>query len=79
MDEREIRLRIVEAVIPQASRVAMQDPVSIINTCTTLESYVLDSKKGETLPDSPPRRKTGRPAKVTVDELPSFLDPTRGG
>lgn len=79
MDEREVRLRIVEAVLPQASRVAMQDPASIINTCSNLEHYVLDLKKGENLPDSPPKRKPGRPAKGTANDLPSFLDPTHGG
>jgi hypothetical protein len=79
MDDREIRLRILEAVMPQATRVGLSDPPMMIKTCTMFEQYVLDFKEGEKLSDSPPKRKTGRPAKGTENDLPSFLDPTHGG
>lgn len=37
----EIRLRIVEAVLPAASRAGLTDPQLIVKTATTLEQYVL--------------------------------------
>lgn len=79
MDDREIRLRILEAVLPQATRVSLNDPPVVLKACTIFEEYVLDLKKGENLPDSPSKRKPGRPAKGTANDLPSFLDPTHGG
>lgn len=36
----EIRLRIVEAVLPAASRAGLTDPQLIVKTATTLEQYV---------------------------------------
>lgn len=79
MEEREIRLRIVEAMIPQASRVGVTDPTAIIESCAQLEKYVLDSLKREELPTSQPRKILTRPEKTTEKVLPGFLDPARGG
>lgn len=78
MQPDEIRLRIVEAVLPQATRVGLERG-EVINTCTQLENFVLGLRNGEELPDSPPRKKQTRPAKGTEVALPSFLDPTHGG
>lgn len=41
----EIRLRIVEAVLPAASRAGLTDPQLIVKTATTLEQYVLGDPK----------------------------------
>jgi hypothetical protein len=80
MDEREIRLKLVEILVPHATKVGMTEPDRIIKTCTELEKYVLDSKQSERLPDSQAKRPVGRPPKGTsIPETPSFLDPTRGG
>lgn len=78
MDDREIRLRIVEVVVPQATRHAIEKS-QIVDICTQLENYVLGLMHGEELPDSPPR-KTSRPRKEKPPtDLPAFLDPTHGG
>lgn len=79
MDKTQIRLALLGMVLPQASRVSMTDPKLIIETCTTLEDYVLDSKKGEKLPDSPPKRAPGRPKRTTETSAVSHSDPTHGG
>ncbi len=63
MDDNEIRLRIVEAVIPQASRVALTDSEIITKTCTELEKYVLKSKTSERKSNSQPKRVTTKPRK----------------
>lgn len=44
----EIRLRIVEAVLPAASRAGLTDPQLIVKTATTLEQYVLRDPKPDT-------------------------------
>lgn len=79
MDNSQTRLALLAMVIPQASRVSITDPKLIIETCTTLEEYVLDSKKGENLPESPPKRAPGRPKRTTYDDTVSKSDPTHGG
>lgn len=43
MDNEEIRLRIVEVVVPQATRVGMMNPQNIQDTCSHLENYVIGS------------------------------------
>jgi len=63
MDDNEIRLRIVEAVIPQASRVALTDSEIITKTCTELEKYVLKSKTSERKSNSQPKKVTAKPRK----------------
>lgn len=81
MDEREVRMRIVEVMVPKASQVGIMNPQVIIDSCAKLENYVLQSHEGETQPDSPQPKKRGRPRKETT-EIPPFLgpsDPTHGG
>ena len=63
MDNNEIRLRIVEAVIPQASRVALNDSEIIIKTCTGLEKYVLKSETSGKKSNPQPKKVTTKPRK----------------
>jgi hypothetical protein len=79
MDKAQIRLTLLSMVLPQASRVSITDPKLIIETCTELEKYVLDSEKGENLPDSPTKRAPGRPKRTTDNDSISKVDPTHGG
>lgn len=65
MDDIEARLRIVEAVVPQASRVGIVEPEYIVKTCSFLEEYVLGSKKNDELPDSSPVRRGRKPKRTT--------------
>lgn len=81
-DLHEIRLRILEAVLPQATRVGLGEPDHIVKTCTQLEKYVLDSAQiGEKLSDSPPKRPPGRPSikGTTSNESNGNPGPTTGG
>jgi len=69
LNDNEIRLRIVEAVIPQATRVGLVDPSAILDTCFKIEEYVLNSKgKDEEVPASSPRRRGRKPRNGTTDE-----------
>lgn len=43
MDEVVVRLRILEALIPQAARSDIQGPEKLVETCKHLENYVLHS------------------------------------
>ncbi len=79
MDKTQARLAILGMVLPQASRVSITDPKIVIETCAVLEKYVIDSEKGEILPDSPAKRAPGRPKRTTETSAVSKLDPTHGG
>ena len=63
MDNSEIRLRIVEAVLPQASAVGLSDAQIIIKTCTGLEKYVLKSETSGKKSNPQPRKVTAKPRK----------------
>lgn len=65
MQPDEVRLRIVECVIGQATRVGIFDAVGLIKTCTELENYVLDSKPMGELPTPVSRKTLHRPEKTT--------------
>ena len=65
MEEREVRLRIIECVIHQSTRVGLFDPQSLIETCTQLENYVLDLKPPGELPTPGIRKTLHRPEKIT--------------
>jgi hypothetical protein len=81
-DDHEIRLRILEAVLPQATRVGLEEPDQIVKVCTRLEKYVLDSAQiGEKLSDSPTKRPPGRPSikGTTSHEMNGNLGPATGG
>lgn len=80
MDNIEVRLRIVEVILPTASRYGMDHPDQIVDTCRAFEKYVLESHADEVSPDSSIKRKPGRPRKGQSDnDVPAFLDPTHGG
>jgi hypothetical protein len=80
MDNAEVRLRILGMVIPQASRVGIQEPEYIVKTCKTLENYVLESKSGESTSDSPTKKKPGRPRKGSSGNgLDGETGPAHGG
>jgi hypothetical protein len=80
MDLSEVRLRILESIIPQATRVGIQEPEYIVKTCKVLENYVLESELGESKSDSPPKRKPGRPRKgSSEDGADGKTGPAHGG
>ena len=72
MEEREIRLRIVECVINQATKVGLFDPTGLIDSCAQLEKYVLDSRPVEELPAPTTRKTLHRPEKTT-DKKPDWM------
>ena len=45
ISDNEIRLKLVETVIAQASRVGLEQPETVVKICTTLEKYVIKSPK----------------------------------
>lgn len=79
MQKAEVRLELLKILVPQATRVGISEPKYMIESCRSLEQYVLDCNEDEKLSDSSPKRKPGRPKRTTEDEVPGFLDPTHGG
>lgn len=64
MDNKEIRLRIVEVMVPKASQVGITNPSEIIKKCAELEDYVLSSAKvSEDSLTSQPRKQSRTPRK----------------
>lgn len=72
LEASEVRLRIVECVIHQATRVGIFDPSGLIESCTQLEKYVLDSKTVEELPAPTTRKTLHRPEKTT-EKKPDWM------
>jgi hypothetical protein len=70
MQEDEIRLRIVEAVIGQATKVGLFEPVGLIETCTQLEKYVVASPPMGEVPTPVTRKTLSRPEKTTGAQPP---------
>ena len=71
MQEDEIRLRVFEAMVGQATRVGLFDVSRLIESCTLVEKYVIGSPTVE-VPPAPTTRKTlTRPVKD--NQVPSFL------
>jgi len=80
MDEREIRLRIVEVMVPKAAQIGIIKPETIVDSCMQLEKYVLGSQEGEDQPSSPPAKRRGRPPKeTTLTSGSQNSDPARDG
>ena len=67
----EVRLRIVEAVIGQATKVGLFAPSQLIESCTQLEKYVLGLPTVEDPPAPTTRKTLTRPVKD--NQVPSFL------
>lgn len=66
MDNNEIRLRLVEAVMRRAHEFDMRDMTTIVDKCSQLEEYVLSSAQGNK-PESPSRSKQPRPRKEKTE------------
>lgn len=80
MDKCEIRLRILEVLVPRCAQSGITQPSFIIDACTQLEKYVLRSEQGEEQSSSPPVKRRGRPPKETTMTEPSqSSDPARDG
>ena len=77
MSKDDIRLRLLEVLIPAATRYSITNPNEIIATCRILEDYVVHSANDdEGLSDSSGRNKPGRPRKGQAEvDVPAFLDP----
>ena len=58
MDNSEIRLRIVEAVIPIASRVEINSAEKMVEKCKELEAYVMGPVGKNPAPRRTPKSKT---------------------
>lgn len=79
MEASEVRLRLMEVLVPIASKHSLVSG-EIVAVCTQLERYVIESPAGEELPPSPSRKTLTRPSKDNrTVEIPGFLDPTHGG
>lgn len=79
----EIRLRIVEAVLPNATRHGFSDPDKVVEICSRLENYVVSSKPKDSgnLSDPQPSRRKSRPPKETTETVDTSksVDPTNHG
>lgn len=63
MDEVEVRLRIVELAIPQATKISMERSEILLKTCEDLEKYVLKSKPSKGKSASTPKKAPAKPRK----------------
>lgn len=80
MQADEVRLRLMEVLIPAASKHGVfGETQTIVNTCTQLENYVLGLQPAEEVPTPATRKTLSRPVRTTETRIPGFLDPTRGG
>ena len=80
MQADEVRLRLMEVLIPAASKHGVFGETQlVINTCTQLEKYVLGLPPAEEVPTPATRKTLSRPVRTTETQIPGFLDPTRGG
>lgn len=59
MDKQEIRLRLMEQMIPKASQLGIMRPEILIDSCSQLEKYVIGSEVGEDSLTSQARKKRG--------------------
>lgn len=71
MQADEVRLRLMEVLIPAASKHGIFGEVpSIITTCTQLEKYVLGLQPAEEVPTPATRKTLSRPEKTTGSQPP---------
>lgn len=76
MPNEDMRLKILEIVLPTATRVGINKPENIIEICSHFENYVLGSDNREEESASQPRTRKKRSLKKATEEpVPSFLDP----
>lgn len=70
MQVEEIRLRLLEQMIPKAAQVGITKPETLIESCLKFEQYVLGSDGSEDSLTSTPRKKRG-PRKGQVENASS--------
>ena len=70
MQEPEVRLELVKAMIPVASRHGLTS-AELVESCTRLEKYVLGLSSVGEAPTPTPRKTLTRPVKD--NQVPSFL------
>lgn len=62
LDPQEVRLMLLDMLIPQASMYGIQNPETIVEKACVLEKYVLPSAKiSDIKPESLPQRKIKKP------------------
>ena len=71
MQADEIRLRIFEGMVGQATKVGLFDPSKLIESCTQVEKYVLGFLPVGDAPTPAPRKTLTRPVKD--NQVPDFL------
>lgn len=80
MREQDIRLKILEIVLPVSTRVGINRPESVVEICSQFEKYVIGFPKSEEKSASQPQTRQKRSSKKTTEEpTPSFLDPAYSG
>jgi len=80
MPDRDIRLKILEIVLPNASKVGISKPENIIEICSHFEKYVIGFQQCEEKSASQPQTRQKRSSKKATEEpTPSFLDPAHSG
>ena len=67
----EVRLRVFEAMVGQATRVGLFDVSRLIESCTLVEKYVIGSSAVEDPPAPTTRKTLTRPIKD--NQVPDFL------
>ena len=71
MQADEVRLRIFEGMVGQATKVGLFDPTKLIESCAQVEKYVLGLSSVGEAPTPTPRKTLTRPVKD--NQVPSFL------
>lgn len=71
MQEDEIRLRVFEAMVGQATRVGLFDVSRLIESCTLVEKYVIGLPTVADPPATTTRKTLTRPVKD--NRIPDFL------
>lgn len=75
LDRETVRLELLKIIVPITSRLGINEPERIVETCRKLEEYVSSAQR-EDVPASHDARKPGRPRKETSEQpIPAFLDP----
>ncbi len=77
----DVRLRIIEALIPVASRHGINEVKEIVDRATLLENYVLGCEPTDAAtPDASNKRTLKLPRKDKIADVPpAFLTPPHGG
>lgn len=80
MRKQDIRIKVLEIVVPTATRVGINKPENIIEICSHFEKYVIGSPESEEKSASQPQTRKKRSSKKATEEpTPSFLDPAHSG